>query len=613
MYEEGGGLFSLAAGIVSGLLTGNTCFPQSSLRKIYETAMMGKVNIERVAGPAVRTQRIRIIALISLIALLFLNISVSTCQATHAKINLTPEEKQWLREHPVIRLAPDPDSAPIEWFSPEGQFKGISADYVDLIEQRLGIKFDIIHAESWSAVLEMARNRQVDVLSAAAASPRREEFLLFTSPHITVSGVIVSARGLNSIEELTGRKVAVVNDYIWDDLLTSHQTDVCIVRVEDTLTGLEFTSMGAVDAMISDLATITYNIREKGFTNLAVVDRLDRKLELGFAVRRDWPELRTILDKAVANLTAEEKEEIADRWIRLDKPELWDNPVLRYSILGGLLAAVITFAGIVTWNRMLRRQVAKRTRELKNAQMQLMQAEKMKSIGRLAAGVAHEVKNPLAIIQMGTDFLAQETKEEELTGEVIKDIDEAVHRADSVIRGLLDFSRNEKLNMKPSNINTIIENSLRLVGHEMRHRSIEITTDLAADLPDIALDKNKLQQVFINLLLNSAHAIKGDGEITVSSRLRRLAVPADLARDRDHRFKTGETALIVEVADTGPGIREDDRNKIFDPFYTTKPVGEGTGLGLSVAHNIIKLHNGSIDICNRKEGGASVLMMFKTI
>ena len=571
---------------------------------------MRNIKTEIVSSFLDRTQLILSVTIFSLVSLLF-SLFVSVSHASSAKINLSPVEKQWLKEHPVIRLAPDPDFAPIEWFTLDGQFKGISADYVALIGQKLGIKFQVVHADNWSTVMDMARNRQVDLLAAAATSPQREKFFLFTTPHISVAGVIISAKDISSIEELTGRKVAVVVDYIWDDLLTYHKTDVRLVRVEDTLTGLELTSLNAVDAMVSDLATVTHLIRKEGFTNLAIVSHLDHNLELSFAVRNDWPELHTILDKAVASLSVEEKEAITSKWIKLDKTELWDNPRFRYSILGGLLVVVVTFAGGITWNRMLNHQVKKRTQELKDAQMQLIQAEKMKSIGRLAAGVAHEVKNPLAIIQMGSDFLSQELKGNEVAGDVIKDIDDAVHRADSVIRGLLDFSRDEKLNRKPLNINKIIENSLHMVSHEMHQRSIEVKTYLADNLADIELDENKLQQVFINLFMNSAHAMHQNGEITVSSRFKTLASQSDLVRDREHQFKIGETVLVVEVADTGPGISDEDRDKIFDPFYTTKPVGEGTGLGLSVTRNIVNLHEGSIDICNRDVGGASVLMMFK--
>lgn len=538
-------------------------------------------------------------------------VSFSSVWAGNWDLNLTQEEQAWLKVHPVIRIAPDPDFAPFEWFSLDGNYKGMAADYIRLVETKLGIKFQTIHVKDWSKVMDMARDQEVDVLPAAARSPQREEYLLFTKPHIIVPGVIISAKDYKTIDELKGRKVAVVTDYVWDDLITYNKVDVSRYRVDDTKAGLELTSMGAVDAMVSDLASATTIIREEGFTNLRIVGYLDRKLDLGFAIRNDWPELQSILEKAVESISTAEREAITARWIKFEEPSFWRNPVFWYSTLAGLSIFLLILAGFIIWNRTLKQQVELRTQALKDAQMQLIQAEKMESVGRLAAGVAHEVKNPLAIIQMGTDYLSQEVNKDETTGEVIKDIDDAVRRADSVIRGLLDFSRDKKLELKPGSINEILESSLHLVGYEMRQRSIKVISSLTEDVPEIELDANKLQQVFINLFMNSAHAMERDGNLMVTSYIKTLSNKADLACDHENRFKLGEQVLWVEVEDTGTGIKEKDRAKIFDPFYTTKPVGEGTGLGLSVSRNIISLHQGSIDIRNRPEGGASVVIMFK--
>ncbi|GAH15006.1 unnamed protein product [marine sediment metagenome] len=144
---------------------------------------MRNIITKLVSSFLVRIQLILSGTIFSLIALIFLLLStlVSVGQASSAEIDLSPMEKQWLKEHSVIRLAPDPNFAPIEWFTLEGQFKGISADYVALIEQKLGIKFEVVHADSWSIVMDMARNRQVDLLAAAATSPQREEFVFFCS------------------------------------------------------------------------------------------------------------------------------------------------------------------------------------------------------------------------------------------------------------------------------------------------------------------------------------------------------------------------------------------------------------------------------------------------
>jgi signal transduction histidine kinase len=537
--------------------------------------------------------------------------------AADIRLNLTPDETEWLKAHPEIRIAPDPDFEPFEWFTLDGTYKGMAADYLRLVEQRLGITFTLVHSKDWSQVMDMARARRIDVLPALARSPQREQYLLFTTPHISAKGVIVTGKGYENLQELKGKKIAVVTDYVWDDLLTYNKSksnnEVRLYRVERTLDGLELAALGGVDAMVSDIASVTFLIRKHGFSNLRIIHgkEFDRNLELSFAIRNDWPELQTILEKALASLTFEEKEAIRAKWMTLEVAGFWRNPVFWYSTLGAVALLLLLLSGTMVWNRMLKQRVELRTRELQSAQMKLIQAEKMESIGRLAAGVAHEVKNPLAIIQMGADFLSQELPNDKTTGEVIKDIDDAVHRADTVIRGLLDFSRDKKLERTAGSINEVITSSLRLVGHEMRQRQIEVKTLLADHLPQLELDTSKLQQVFINLFMNAAHAMERDGVLRVTTQLKTLNDEADLSRDNENRFKQGETVLWVEVRDTGPGIIDKDSSKIFDPFYTTKPVGEGTGLGLSVSRNIINLHQGSIDIRNHKEGGASVVMMFQ--
>jgi len=533
--------------------------------------------------------------------------------AADSRLNLTADEKEWLMLHPEIRVAPDPDFAPFEWFSIDGTYKGMAVDYLRLVEQRLGIKFVLVRNKDWSQVMDMARSRQVDVLPAVARSPQREQYLLFTTPHITAKGVIVTGKDYKNIQELKGKKIAVVTDYVWDDWISHNKFDVRLYRVERNLDGLELAALGGVDAMVGDIASVTYLIRKHGFSNLRIVknEGVDRSLELSFGIRNDWPVLQAILEKAVASLTIEEREAIRAKWLTLEAPGFWRNPVFWYSTLGAVAALLLLLTATVIWNRMLTQRVELRTRELQDANMKLMQAEKMESIGRLAAGVAHEVKNPLAIIQMGADFLSQEIAKDEVTGGVIKDIDDAVHRADTVIRGLLDFSRDKKLELATGSINEVIESSLQLVGHEMRQRQIDVRINLADNLPSLELDTNKLQQVFINLFMNAAHAIEREGMLEVTSRLKTLKNQADLSRDRENRFKAGETVLWIEVKDNGPGIIQQDSSRIFDPFYTTKPVGEGTGLGLSVSRNIINLHHGSIDIQNRREGGASVVIMFQ--
>ena len=247
------------------------------------------------------------------------------------------------------------------------------------------------------------------------------------------------------------------------------------------------------------------------------------------------------------------------------------------------------------------------------AQLQLIQAEKMDSVGRLAAGVAHEVKNPLAIMLMGVDYLTNHcVTGNENASSVLRAMRDAIHRADTIVRGLVDFSANRQLEEQVQDVNPVIEQSLLLVKHELLANRVSLTTNLAQALPPVKLDVNKMQQVFVNIFMNAAHAMPDGGVLTVTTYAKELrSVDRDEGSRKGDRFRTGDTVVVAIVEDTGVGVPEDKLLKIFDPFFTTKATGKGTGLGLTVTRRIIELHGGTIDISNREDTGARVTIMFK--
>lgn len=250
---------------------------------------------------------------------------------------------------------------------------------------------------------------------------------------------------------------------------------------------------------------------------------------------------------------------------------------------------------------------------LKSAQFQLIQAEKMQSIGRLAAGVAHEVKNPLGILRMGTDYLAQSLKSsDENVALILSDMTDAIKRADGIIMGLLDFSVPHALDTRAEDLSAVLEQSVGLVRHSLNEAGLKMARDLPAGLPPVWIDRNKMKQVFVNLLTNAIHATPEGGTITVRTSSRVMGqVDHDAGSREADRIRAGETVVIAEVLDTGDGIPEDKLRHIFDPFFTTKATGKGTGLGLSVTKKIVELHGGSLDIRNRKEGGVAATIMLK--
>jgi PAS domain S-box-containing protein len=249
--------------------------------------------------------------------------------------------------------------------------------------------------------------------------------------------------------------------------------------------------------------------------------------------------------------------------------------------------------------------------ELRTVQMQLVEAEKMKSVGRLAAGVAHEVKNPLAVVRMGVEYLQAHLAKDEAAQTVIREISDAVERADGVIRELLDFSAPKNLTLAETDLNQLIEHSLQLVRGERRGK-VEIVRELQKNLPPLRLDSGKMNQVFVNLLTNALHAMENGGVLTVRTYSKQLTgVGSNIADARSESFRVGETLIVAEIDDNGEGIPEDKLAKIFEPFFTTKPTGKGTGLGLSVVKTIVDLHGATIDLRNLPGGGARVTLMFR--
>lgn len=214
--------------------------------------------------------------------------------------------------------------------------------------------------------------------------------------------------------------------------------------------------------------------------------------------------------------------------------------------------------------------------------MQIVQSEKLASVGRLAAGVAHEINNPLTGVLTFAHFLKDKRAGDEND---LKDIDVIIRettRVRDIIRGLLDFARQSPPNKTMINLNETFKQLLLLVKGQKEFRNIKLIEIYDYNIPEILADKNQLQQVFLNLILNAGEAIAGEGKIIITT-------------------KFINNKITVSVSDTGCGIGEEDMNKIFDPFFTTKPVGKGTGLGLSVSYGIIEQHGGTIN-CESKHG-----------
>lgn len=251
--------------------------------------------------------------------------------------------------------------------------------------------------------------------------------------------------------------------------------------------------------------------------------------------------------------------------------------------------------------------------ELRKTQNQLIQSEKLSSVGRLAAGVAHEVKNPLATLLLGAEYLSKNIRTNDETVKLtLESMIHAVRKADRVVKGLLDFASLRTLDFTTVDLHAVIDTALLLVKHDLDRYHIKVIKDFESDLPGIQMDHGRMEQVFVNLALNAIHAMEKGGMLTIRTRSKKLdQVGGKVGYRKTDVFRPGDFVAEIEMEDTGSGISEEHLDKIFDPFFTTRRGKGGTGLGLSVVSNFIHMHGGTIELQNRPAGGAKATVVLK--
>lgn len=238
---------------------------------------------------------------------------------------------------------------------------------------------------------------------------------------------------------------------------------------------------------------------------------------------------------------------------------------------------------LLEWGQTLEQRVEAKTDELVRAQDQMVQVEKMASLGKLAAVVAHEINNPLASVVTYAKILVRRIKKTEMTDdcrqnlEYLESISSEATRCGEIVAQLLTFAHRGSDNLAPTNANDTIEKAIFLVNHQFELNAVDIERHFAAEVPTIIADQNKIQQALMALFINAAQAMSNGGTLTISTR----AVPR---------------GIEIVVADTGPGMEAEVARHAFEPFYSTKGELGGTGLGLSVVYGIVKSHSGRIEL-----------------
>jgi signal transduction histidine kinase len=508
------------------------------------------------------------------------------------KIKLTGAEEKWLDAHPVIRLAPDIAWPPVEWVDENGQYSGLVADYVRLIEGKLGIQFEIEKEKSWTEVVQAVKDHELDVFPSIVRTQSREVYTHFTRPYISFPTVIVARNSINYIdgaEGLRGRKVAIVDGYVSHEFLQLYHPELDLhpqATVEDALIAV---SKGQYDAFVGNIATASYTMRQEGLANLKIAGETTNRFDLSMGARDDWPELVGILQKAIDSIDGKQHTAIHDKWLGIRYEHVVD-----YTLLWQVLAAVLVVIGLMYYlNRKMAGEVTRRKKiegELLDANAVLHEARRVaehanRAKSQFLSSMSHELRTPLnavigfsQILELNAEGLGKENRES------VKHIHEAGIHLLALINEVLDLASIDagklKLSITPVKLEQVFEESCSLAAPLALSNDISINMSSACNFMVYA-DAVRLRQAVLNYLSNAIKYNRTGGNVWISCH----AVSNDRVR--------------INVKDTGFGLTGEQITQLFQPFgrVGTQAHGiEGTGIGLAITKELIELMGGSVGI-----------------
>ncbi|WP_022835711.1 ATP-binding protein [Salisaeta longa] len=516
--------------------------------------------------------------------------------ATDTLVDLTARERAWIARHPVIRYAPIPDYAPIESYGPSGQPVGLAPDYLAVAIKRLGMRLHIVRAPTWRAVLDSLRNGRADLSAAIQKTTARSRYLRFTEPYLTVPTVLLvraQAEAPLSLERLDGHTVAVVDRYAVASYLENRYPKVHYRKVPDIQTGLEKAAFGLVDGMVLSLPVAGAAIEAAQLPNLRVASRTGYRYALRFGVPRDQAMLQHVLNKALASITAQTHARIYQRWMALDAEALSPSPAPPTRLLLLVVVGLLVLLGAgAAWTWTLRREVTRRTHDLRQAKEEAEDMNRLKSA--VLANMSHEFRTPLTSIIGFSEALRDESPDA-TTDRFLRHINENGRRLLHTLESLLHLSQLEAgaVALRPQRV--ALADALHEAADPFREQARDANLTLRIEPPPAPVqayaDPAALHLVLTHLLSNALKFTEPGGRITA----RTTPDPPD---------------ALLTIADTGVGIDEAFIPKLYDAFRQESSGDsrsfEGTGLGLAVTRKLVNMMDGSIAVASRKGEGTQV-------
>ncbi|QPJ61417.1 MAG: transporter substrate-binding domain-containing protein [Candidatus Nitronauta litoralis] len=523
-------------------------------------------------------------------------------------IKLTPEQQKWVDEHPVIRVGVDKDYAPYSFLNENGQYVGIALDFMKLLSQRLGLKFEPIPGLGWPEILGRAKSRKLDVLATTVTTPERRQFLNFTPVYIPTPLVIMTRNDFNKIKspkDLAGKRVALVKGYSVSDTINKEHPDITGYPVENPTEGLQAVAIGKADAYVGVLGVNVFLNRKNGITNLKIASSYNFESNgQRFAIRSDWAELTVLLTQALETINEEERRIIFDRWIKTEFEKQPDYSILFKTFAVFIFVTAILYFFIWKMAREIKlrktaeKELKKNNEILLHAKREAEKANQAKS--DFISSMSHELRTPLnAILGYGQLLeIRNQDSMDQLSKEGVQQILLGGRHLLELINEILDLARIEsgklEFTYEDIQVGPLVDDLVKQLEPLRAAFDVNLETKqiIESDLV-IYADKFKVKQVLINLISNAIKYNKKNGKVYITG---------DLCPDNSIR---------INVADTGKGINEDKIGSIFEPFDRLgEEETEGTGIGLTITKRLVEQMNGTISVTTKILEGSCFSVTF---
>lgn len=499
----------------------------------------------------------------------------------------TPEEKAWLESHPTVRVVLDNSWAPIEFRDEDGNYNGISVDYLRRFEEILSIKLEVVPDVSWDDGVDLLRDKKADMFFSMARTKEREAFALFTEPYTSMSFKIFSRHGISlvgGLNNLADKKVAVAQGYQLNEKIKRDYPTIRQVHIGSLSKVMEMLSSGEIDAFIGNEVTASYFLVKNHFTDIRIAGETPYKYHQRLAVRDDWPIFIDILQKAQRGIDQAESDSFYNRWMSIRYDVHAD-----YTLLWQIVAlALLGFTLFFYWNRRLSHEVIQR----KKAQEQAEEATLLKD--KFVSLVAHDLRSPLGGIKGLAEFMLMDTRSPlgDNARSSMELIFDQIKQLLDLLESLLDLSRfqtgNIQIETRFFDAHYLADDILNRLRHQADPKGISLINDIPLRTR-IHADEKLLGQVLQNLVSNAIKFSHPNEQV-------RVYVPDDLP-------------ATIAVIDSGVGIPHDVIEKLFQLEEQTSTPGtageSGTGFGLPLSRQIVQAHDGDIRVESTEGEGST--------